>query len=1163
MVLLVMIALAMLSLSTLETRQSQQGAARAEAQANARMALMIALGELQKYTGPDQRVTARADLENKSATHKNWAAVWSTVGDKQLPVYMVSGNEQFGIKDLDALTEYPSGYHLPDQPSSGMKKLLYHGAENATDRVYAPAVTLNNAQGQQKGSYAYWISDESSKARINIQAPEATNSDTLRIVRSTTAQENGIAAVDADWSDLKPGGNISKNILLSTSTLGLSVGNKDVPKTYAHDLTSGGYGLPVNVVDGGMKVDLSYVMDSTDATRSRAENYLGASIVRAMQGRSQYYRCHVSDKKKFFLLPELTNNGTKDVGPNWGILYNYAKFYETSNATNVPPLLLEPRSNPDLRKIDWAPYTLDKKGSKWEEDRQHQNSALTPVISHLQLGFYLTAEAAPVPQGMKPTDKFYRLKLGIKPMVGIWNPYNVKITQSKYHFDWAVYPYMRFGIKGPSSLKNASGDSVEYQNPSMTWLREEWLAGATLSSPDPLSPSSRWFRMNIKNIDMEPGEFRLFSIDEDLVITKDQNELKPTWGVEGLYKMDLNFGSAQNDKPSDGKPMVLHENAKTWIEEIDLEDAQHSDTMTHFGGEFAENSSLSWFAVKGAAGSIQRFPSLWVSGGAAEGSGEWTVPEQLKSGAQAPKYLMSDLAVEPRHMATWAFRLRTSLDAIAGSDTPNQSIRGFVDSNPRGASGNPTWDGSKKVGDDFDGWWFVSPMIGGSHEGPHLDSGPRGRGLIAWGEADIPEPEVMGPRYQGFGGLTHTSLGQTHVPVFDVPRAPLVSLGQFQHASLSRYQYEPAHPFANSYANVRLPLDQTTKLNYAGMNGFTMLDSSYHLNKQLWDNYFFSTIAPEYRAASGSVDDAFPLAEVAYGGTSLPNPRMVVRPHAGDESFATITSGAELDRGAEALAARISVEGAFNVNSTSAVAWKALLASMQNFEFPVINPATGATSWESNDGIRFPRFGHVLQKEGYSTGGAAADSNFWQAYRQLTDDELDKLAAEIVKEVRARGPFRSLAEFVNRHPDQEDYNLRRKGALQAALDRVVNSKLGADFGAPVIEPNGFDNDVYDSESPTAGYAGYMLQGDVLQSLAPVLQPRADYFRIRAVGESRSADGTILAQAVCEAYVQRVGEYIDTADAPELKQDELKQEVNRRFGRRYRITSFQWLNVTSI
>ena len=62
MVLLTLVAIAMLSLSTIEQRSSGGGANDADrmARANARMALMIALGDLQKAAGPDQRVTATA-----------------------------------------------------------------------------------------------------------------------------------------------------------------------------------------------------------------------------------------------------------------------------------------------------------------------------------------------------------------------------------------------------------------------------------------------------------------------------------------------------------------------------------------------------------------------------------------------------------------------------------------------------------------------------------------------------------------------------------------------------------------------------------------------------------------------------------------------------------------------------------------------------------------------------------------------------------------------------------------------------------------------------------------------------------------------------------------------------------------------------------------------
>jgi len=62
MILLTVIAVGLLSISSIALRSSGTGEAMARARANARMAMILALGELQKQTGPDTRVTARADV---------------------------------------------------------------------------------------------------------------------------------------------------------------------------------------------------------------------------------------------------------------------------------------------------------------------------------------------------------------------------------------------------------------------------------------------------------------------------------------------------------------------------------------------------------------------------------------------------------------------------------------------------------------------------------------------------------------------------------------------------------------------------------------------------------------------------------------------------------------------------------------------------------------------------------------------------------------------------------------------------------------------------------------------------------------------------------------------------------------------------------------------
>lgn len=86
-------------------------------------------------------------------------------------------------------------------------------------------------------------------------------------------------------------------------------------------------------------------------------------------------------------------------------------------------------------------------------------------------------------------------------------------------------------------------------------------------------------------------------------------------------------------------------------------------------------------------------------------------------------------------------------------------------------------------------------------------------------------------------------------------------------------------------------------------------------------------------------------------------------------------------------------------------------------QLPVLNPQTGAASWQDPGGTRFTRFGHVITNQAYEKGGPGDDSPFWQGWRNLSDTELDQLAGEIVNEVKARGPFRSMAEFVNRNPN--------------------------------------------------------------------------------------------------------------------------------------------------
>jgi hypothetical protein len=56
---------------------------------------------------------------------------------------------------------------------------------------------------------------------------------------------------------------------------------------------------------------------------------------------------------------------------------------------------------------------------------------------------------------------------------------------------------------------------------------------------------------------------------------------------------------------------------------------------------------------------------------------------------------------------------------------------------------------------------------------------------------------------------------------------------------------------------------------------------------------------------------------------------------------------------------------------------------------------------------------------------------------------------------------------------------------------------------------------------------------------------------------------VIAQAWCEAVVERQSEYLDTADKPDVPTASLSEAVNRSFGRQFKIISFRWLNPREV
>ena len=176
-----------------------------------------------------------------------------------------------------------------------------------------------------------------------------------------------------------------------------------------------------------------------------------------------------------------------------------------------------------------------------------------------------------------------------------------------------------------------------------------------------------------------------------------------------------------------------------------------------------------------------------------------------------------------------------------------------------------------------------------------------------------------------------------------------------------------------------------------------------------------------------------------------------------------------------------------------------------------------------------------------SSGEVAA----WGEVRKLDSAGIRILAQEMVKQVRKRGPFLNMSDFINRRLDTSNEEYALKGALQAAIDETdINMNLRE---ADAATPSG---DLYSFKRAAEGSIhtaapGYLIQSDVLASLGNIMVLRVGTFTVRAYGCVKNANNAILAQAWCEATVQRSIDYVDPTNAPfgpQYRPDGLKGET---------------------
>jgi hypothetical protein len=390
------------------------------------------------------------------------------------------------------------------------------------------------------------------------------------------------------------------------------------------------------------------------------------------------------------------------------------------------------------------------------------------VLSVFRVGFRISAIAA--------TGGRFQLRLHMKPIIGLWNPYNVRLQATNYTLAWNTCSYLRLRITEPGNI---------VREPEV-WLRKIALnaGGSGLTVPQSFS------NCVMRNIAFEPGEFRAFSVDASVQL-ETGNDLFPRLNGREAFFSNLRWDSGVN-VPTPGQPMLVPALSQVSIQEMLFDDRQTPRTRAQWPN-IKDTDTTSYFVLRTPTADFCRFSDMWVQSD--------TTPERFV-GIFLTKTVETLATNVTDPDASWEFRLRT-IDQTA------RPLRNPVDTNPRAPVMNPRWDGSTNT----NGWWYSSPYAG---------SGPNRRGLVT----DPTFQSTVGGNFNHFGGNSSEASGQTRVVAFDVPRAPLVSLAQFQHAMVSRYNFEPSFVIGNSQASMRIPLNQTSVPNYAGMAGFNLLDTS-------------------------------------------------------------------------------------------------------------------------------------------------------------------------------------------------------------------------------------------------------------------------------------------------------------------------------------------------
>ncbi len=1175
MVLLTTIALGLLTLSTITLRSSGQADASAIARNNARLALMLAIGDLQKSLGPDKAITANSEILSTNPAKPRMSGAWESWDyNPNASTVNYSGEKTSRFRRWLVSTPEPAdaiNRNFATTPWSGSTVELVGnnslgGNAQASEKSVAGLVPVST-NGKVQGAYAWHVSDESVKARINLYRKPSNTSDAVWQKRAMLTGHR------PDTSVMKGpnGGNLGflPNDLTSTSftaaqeTTGKITDLEQVNlmnsagtiRQFRNDVTPNSLGVLTDVRRGQLKQDLSSIFEMTTS--------LNSIILPTEFNNRRLYQS--------------THNITGVSDPYWSALTGYYNSFRS---------ITTPDTNPTFYQFPSEQIQLTSVAAP-------KRFFPGPVIAKVEALFtYVTRDShanwVGTLKGVDP-KMLYMGHLVYSPLVTLHNPYNVNLSFDNMEVVIRNVPVaFNFFVNdkpqcvGPVSLNDMFVNSGQRGEKSFYMKIANWTSPTSSSTSGPivmrpgqtlvcgayLDPSASF--SDVKGTPFFDWQNNLTGVDQGGNLTAAINA-RPGFAGRAVG-FDVDWTTPTHNSLSSGQQtdnnqgvLGLRDTDRVYIEYTVQQPTSGTANTTfdvtakittqnrtfEYGGlsfQYQDNTTLKRFFPK-----TYRYPSSGTFGVADTYCGN---TDPISSHALAKSFCMFSAYARTTNGGVYETNRRTitngALNTLRDGTLAGKPFlfhnpaRGVVSLNLR----------SEKPGGQSHELNF-QPLLGSVDDVFERDSTNRTNYIT---------------------GNT-TTRGIKSGSYLELPTGPMQTIADFRRSNAITTPYLPnfVQPIGNSQVS---PLMSTNRVSQTDSTiaSYALLDQSVLANHALYDRFYFSTFATYAKSTPAVSFDNFmntdtPLISQAYQ-PYLPEGRTAQTANA--ELFA---SGKPKTDAYKFAAEYQLIKGPFNVNSTSVQAWKAMLASMNKSDIISLWAKNGVMEVSKSKGT--PILPMTLVNGGI-TSTAAVDANKidnsrtneWNGYRELSDSDIENLAIKIVDQVRLRGPFLSMSEFVNRQVGVES-DLSRSGALEAAITEAKLNDSVYTNQVPITAADIRDATLYNYKTPSAsvgnpaaGAPGWISQGDLLRIIEPTATVRSDTFVIRTCGQAQDSNGAITARAYLEAVVQRIPEYVvsDTgANRPSANAytDATVSQDNKFFGRRMKVVSFRWLSSNEI